>query len=327
MTHPGAPSAPTSGPWPVDAFMVRPLRHAVLRPHQPEAEAVYPADDHPLTLHLAAFDGNRVVAAGSMFPEHGWRIRGMATAPEHRGKGHGGRVLEGLLRGAAERGGGRVWCNARTAVSGFYERHGFAVEGDPFEIEGLGPHVVMARTVEAAVPAGGFDLGDARLILGRTPAVLEAWVGDLPGSLVRTPEGPGLWSVHDVVGHLVHGESTDWIRRVEHVLGPENDRPFEPFERLAMRRLHGAEPTDALLERFAALRRWSLERLDALGVGTDALDREGVHPDFGPVTLRQLLAAWVGHDLTHVSQVARILAKGIASDVGPWAAYLRIVRE
>lgn len=127
--------------------MVRPLRLAVLRPGQPADSAVYPEDDGPDTVHLAAFAGGRVVATASLYRENGWRLRGMATDPSVRGRGYGRAVLRAALDHAARRGAGEVWCNARLAAVGFYEGAGFAVVSDEFDVPGIGPHVVMTRRV------------------------------------------------------------------------------------------------------------------------------------------------------------------------------------
>ena len=132
---------------------VRPLRRAVLRPHQEEHELVYHGDDDPLAFHAGVRDGSRIVAVGTVAPEPhprapepgDWRLRGMATVPAARGTGAGRAVLEACVAAASERGGRRIWCNARLPSAGFYERLGFAVESEVFELPGIGPHVLMAR--------------------------------------------------------------------------------------------------------------------------------------------------------------------------------------
>jgi predicted GNAT family acetyltransferase len=148
----------------VDAQVVRPLRRAVLRPHQPPEQSAYPGDDNPLSAHavvrLTQFrlheDSDDVVAAGSVIPApppweplrfDGWRIRGMATRPDVRERGLGGLVLDALLDHVAAHGGGLVWCNARVAAEGLYARVGFTPRGQVFEIPGIGPHIQMFRTL------------------------------------------------------------------------------------------------------------------------------------------------------------------------------------
>lgn len=139
----------------VDAETCRPVRAAVLRPHRPAEENVYPRDDDERTLHVALEERGRIVGVGTMLPDdegapggERWRIRGMAVLPEHRGRGFGRMMLRTLLAVAAKRGGG-LWCRARTDVVGFYEREGLVACGEPFEVDGLGPHVVMTWRGEA----------------------------------------------------------------------------------------------------------------------------------------------------------------------------------
>lgn len=178
-----------------------------------------------------------------------------------------------------------------------------------------------------------FDLAHTRALLARTPATLEALLRDLPEPFVHADEGPDTWSPFDVVGHLIHGERTDWLVRAELILRPGGPHPFEPFDRFAQEKASQGKTLNDLLDTFAALRAMNLRDLDALGITeTDpstssgqALDREGLHPDFGPVTLRQLLAAWVTHDLGHLAQISRAMAKVYREEVGPWRAYLPVL--
>lgn len=141
-------AASATGPLPVPVEVVRPLRRAILRPHQPPEACHYPADDGAGTLHLAVWRGGRVVAVGSMFEEDGaWRLRGMATEPAFRGQGLGGAVVEAFAAEVARRGGGRLWCNARVDAALFYRRHGFTDEGEVFDLPPIGLHVRLARAV------------------------------------------------------------------------------------------------------------------------------------------------------------------------------------
>jgi len=178
-----------------------------------------------------------------------------------------------------------------------------------------------------------FDLAHARTLLARTPATLDALLRDLPEPFVHADEGPDTWSPFDVVGHLIHGERTDWLVRAKLILQPGGPHPFEPFDRFAQQGASEEHSLDELLDTFAALRAENLRGLDALGITESdpstssghVLDREGVHPDFGPVTLRQLLATWVAHDLGHLAQISRALAKVYRDEVGPWRAYLPVL--
>ncbi|HEX8719305.1 MAG TPA: DinB family protein [Pyrinomonadaceae bacterium] len=172
----------------------------------------------------------------------------------------------------------------------------------------------------------GFKLGDALAVLERTPASLRALLAGLPETWARATEGEGTWSPYDVVGHLIHGERADWVPRARHILAGET-RPFEPFDRNAQFKEGGGESLDELLETFSALRRESVAALAAMGLAEEDLGRKGLHPELGEVTLGQLLATWVVHDLDHVAQVARTMAKAYAEAVGPWSAYLSILRD
>lgn len=179
---------------------------------------------------------------------------------------------------------------------------------------------------EAPHPKGVFDLEEAAAVLGRTPAAVGALLGGVPETWARATEGEGTWSPYDVVGHLVHGERTDWMARARHILSRQR-RPFAPFDRTAQFRDSEGKPLEELLATFAELRARNLSELLAMNPGEGELGLTGLHPDFGEVTLRQLLATWVVHDLDHVAQIARTMAKVYAEAVGPWHAYLSILRD
>jgi uncharacterized damage-inducible protein DinB len=172
-----------------------------------------------------------------------------------------------------------------------------------------------------------FDLASSRAILARTPATLTTLVRDLPDAWVKENEGPGTWSVFDVVGHLVHGERTDWIPRARIILEHGDARAFEPFDRFAQLATSKDTPLAELLDRFAALRAESLAALDGLELTPAKLALPGRHPELGAVTLAQLLSTWVVHDLNHVGQAVRVMAKRYADAVGPWTAYLGILKK
>lgn len=170
-----------------------------------------------------------------------------------------------------------------------------------------------------------FELEQALAILARTPRTLDTLLRDLPIPWTTCNEGPGTFSAFDVVGHLVHGERTDWLVRLERILQDGERRAFDPFDRFAQ--LEGKQPLklESLLDEFSALRRANLTRLRALEIGGTQLELRGRHPDFGPVTVRQLLSTWVVHDLGHLAQIARVMSKRYATEVGPWIAYLPIL--
>ena len=171
-----------------------------------------------------------------------------------------------------------------------------------------------------------FDLEEAFAVLERIPATLRALLESLPETWVRATEGAGTWSPCDVVGHLIHGERTDWIPRARHILAGEV-RPFEKFDREAQFAESRGATLRERLSRFEAERRESLAALRAMSLTAADLERTGRHPELGTVTLGQLLATWAVHDLDHVGQIARTMAKRYRTAVGPWKAYLSILGD
>jgi DinB family protein len=165
------------------------------------------------------------------------------------------------------------------------------------------------------------DLPEAVSILARTPDVMEALLTGLPADWLHRNDGPGTWSAYDILGHLLHGDAANWLPRARMILRDGTGRAFEGFDRRAMLGWD-REPVAELLARFAAARRASLDELSSLDLTTDDLRRRGVHADMGEVTLGQLLATWVAHDLTHLAQVGEVLARRYRDDVGPWRAYM-----
>ena len=170
-----------------------------------------------------------------------------------------------------------------------------------------------------------FVLDEGIAILTRTPAALDALLRGLPDGFIAAHEGGDTWSPYDVVGHLIHGERTDWMARVRRILESGDAVPFDRFNRVAQFADSSGRTLDSLLAEFAALRRGSVQELAALRLTPADLARPGLHPELGPVTLSQLLATWVTHDLDHVTQIARVLARQYADAVGPWRAYLRVI--
>jgi hypothetical protein len=170
-----------------------------------------------------------------------------------------------------------------------------------------------------------FVLEDAIGILARTPATLDALLRGLPLAWVTANEGGDTWSPFDIVGHLIHGERTDWIPRARIILEHGDTRAFDRFDRLAQFESSADQTVEGRLDEFSSLRRRNLEDLKSLGLTTADLDRAGLHPELGPVTMRQLLATWTAHDLDHVLQISRVLGRQYSDAVGPWRAYLRIV--
>ena len=169
------------------------------------------------------------------------------------------------------------------------------------------------------------NVSEATQVLARTPATLRAMLSGLDAGWLDADEGPETFSPRDVLGHLIFGEETDWIPRLRIILEHGADRPFVPFDRFGFRSRYGGRPVGELLDVFERLRRENLRTLDSFGLGPQDLGRPGLHPELGPVTLGQLLATWVAHDLNHLLQIARVMAKRYQDEVGPWRAYLRIL--
>jgi hypothetical protein len=172
-----------------------------------------------------------------------------------------------------------------------------------------------------------FDLTHATDVLRRTPAVLHTMLDDLDDGWTRATEGPDTFSPFDIVGHLIDGEETDWIVRARLILARGDNLRFEPYDRFRHYARNADRTLASLLDEFAERRRASLELLEAWRITPAQLDLPGDHPGLGPVTLRQLLAAWVVHDLGHIAQAARVMAKRYRADVGPWVAYLPVLTD
>ncbi len=170
-----------------------------------------------------------------------------------------------------------------------------------------------------------FDLASGIAVLDRTPRTLRALLEGLPDGWTGTNEGPDTWSPFDVLGHLVHAEKTDWIPRARVILARGEDRTFPPFDRFAQFRESRGKTVAELLGEFDRLRAESLATLRSWNLAEAELALDGVHPEFGSVTLRQLLATWVAHDLAHLGQIARVMAKQYRDAVGPWRAYLPVM--
>jgi len=163
-------------------------------------------------------------------------------------------------------------------------------------------------------------------LLARTPASLDALLRDQPDFWTQHNEGGDTWTVFDVIGHLIHGERTDWMPRAKMILESGESRAFEPFDRLAQNRESRGKSLPQLLDEFARLRAENLTALRALNLRDADLERRGRHPALGVVTLSELLATWAVHDLTHVHQISRVMAHQYERAVGPWRAYLGVLK-
>ena len=170
-----------------------------------------------------------------------------------------------------------------------------------------------------------FQLEQATDILSRTPATMNSLLRGVAGEWTVCNEGPDTWSPYDILGHLIHAEETDWIPRARIILEHGEAKPFEPFDRYAQLEISRGKSAAELLDEFEARRKKSLAALEEMKITSDQLARRGTHPALGKVTLSELLATWVAHDLSHVVQVSRVMCKQYSDAVGPWREYLPIL--
>ena len=172
-----------------------------------------------------------------------------------------------------------------------------------------------------------FSLNKSFEILERTPSVLESYLSGLSDEWLKQNEGENTWSPYDILGHLIVGEKTDWMVRARIILGSAEDKRFKPFDRFAQLRDDQNRTISDMLKEFSELRSDNLEELRAFDITEKQLNLTGIHPEFGEVTLRQLLSTWTVHDLNHISQISRVMAKQYKEAVGPWINYLGILKK
>lgn len=170
-----------------------------------------------------------------------------------------------------------------------------------------------------------FRLDEALAILERTPVTLRAWLDGLPEPWTTATEGPNTWSTFNVLSHLVDGEMTDWMTRTRIILAGGAEPRFEPFNRLGHDEAGRGKTVADLLDEFANRRGANVAELRSLTLTPEQLKLTGIHPEFGRVTLQEMLATWVAHDLDHLMQIARVMARRYSYDVGPWRRYLRVI--
>lgn len=170
-----------------------------------------------------------------------------------------------------------------------------------------------------------FDLQQGVMVLERTPRALRELLLGLSAEWIDADEGPDTWSPYVIVGHLIHGERTDWIPRAQIIRAQGENRRFEPYDRFAQFHESEGKSLENLLDEFALLRAQNIVTLTRWQLTDAELSLEGVHPAFGAVSLRQLLSTWVAHDLAHIAQVARVMAKQYRDAVGPWRQYLPVM--
>lgn len=172
-----------------------------------------------------------------------------------------------------------------------------------------------------------FQLNATLEILGRTPSTLRALLAGLSDVWTRADEGRETWSAYDTVGHLVHGEEADWMSRLRVILEHGESRPFTPFDRFAQFEKSAGASLEELLDRFEALRTANLREVESLDLQPSQFALTGTHPELGRVTVVQLLATWAAHDLGHIAQIARVMAKQYSGAVGPWKAYMPVFED
>ena len=171
-----------------------------------------------------------------------------------------------------------------------------------------------------------FDLDKSILILQRTPVVLEQLLSGLPDDWVMHNEGGETWSPYDIVGHLLHGEKTDWMTRTKMILDGEH-KTFPVFQRTAMFEESKGKTLSDLLAEFKSARAENLKTIVSLNLTDKDFNKTGIHPKFGKVTLRQLLSTWTIHDLTHLAQISRVMAKQYKAEIGPWIEFFRVLQD
>lgn len=187
--------------------------------------------------------------------------------------------------------------------------------------------LVWGEEIPLETHSSQFELPAGIAVLERTPATFAAMLRGLPSSWLTATEGPDTWSPFIVLGHLIHGEHADWIPRARCILAQGADRRFAPVDRMAQFHESAGKSVDDLLGEFARVRAANVQTLFDWQLTDSQLSLTGEHPAFGTVTLRQLLSTWVVHDLGHIAQTARVMAKQYRDDVGPWRAYLPILER
>ncbi|MBC8756682.1 DinB family protein [Kordia sp. YSTF-M3] len=172
-----------------------------------------------------------------------------------------------------------------------------------------------------------FNLQKSIEILERTPEIYYALFNNSMHDWDTINEGENTWSGYNIIGHLIHGEKTDWIPRAEIILGDAKNKTFEPYDRFAQEKLYSSQTTDELLNEFKTLRAENIKKLKSWNLTEVDLNKEGIHPDLKTVTLKELISTWSIHDMIHLNQISRVFVKHYAEDIGPWKNYVRLLNE
>lgn len=189
------------------------------------------------------------------------------------------------------------------------------------------PHDIIASAL-SSIKTMNFNLKKSIELLERIPEAYKVLFYGLDSNWATINEGENTWSAFDIVGHLIHGELTDWIPRAKIILSEnEKNKTFEPFDRFAQEKSSKGKTIEELIDEFEKFRKLNLEELNSWNLTEEDLDKTGIHPELGEVTLKQLISTWTIHDIAHLNQISRVIVKDYAEDVGPWAEYLRILRK
>ena len=172
-----------------------------------------------------------------------------------------------------------------------------------------------------------FSINKSIALLTRTPKVFKSLFYDLNFGWDEINDGPNTWNAFDIIGHLIHGEQTDWIPRARLILSESKDKTFDPFDRFAQEKLSVGKTMNELLDQFEELRIENLDTLKSWNLTQLDLNKTGIHPELGLVTLKQLISTWTIHDVAHLNQISRVLIKHYSEDVGPWAEYTRLLKK
>ena len=172
-----------------------------------------------------------------------------------------------------------------------------------------------------------FSLSKSIELLERTPEIYAVAFGNSLQNWDKVNEGENTWNAYNILGHLIHGEKTDWIPRAEIILGNTVNKTFEPYDRFAQEKLYSHQTTEELLMEFKTLRAENLNKLQSWNLTEEDLNKKGIHPDLGTVNLRELISTWTIHDMVHLNQISRSIVKHYSEDVGPWKKYTKILNQ
>ena len=171
-----------------------------------------------------------------------------------------------------------------------------------------------------------FDLKKSTELLERSPETYETLFCNLNSDWNKINEGQNTWSAYNIIGHLIHGEKTDWIPRAEIILN-KDDKNFEPYDRFAQEKLYSTQTFEELIDEFKRLRISNVSKLKSWNLTEADLNKKGIHPDLGIVTLKELISTWTIHDMIHLNQISRVIVKHYGEDIGPWKKYVRLLNE